>query len=327
MSSKGAPSRVTVTRADVELAREVIASHVVRTPVVPSDALAEAVGGPAFLKLENLQRTGSFKVRGAVNAVGALDPAGRAAGIVTMSAGNAAQAIAYAGRAFGATVTVAMPESAPRTKVEATRGYGAEIRFAADTLRLMPIVRELEERGRRFIHPFDDDRIIAGQGTIGLELLADLDPRAPLLVVVPVGGGGLIAGIAVALAERRPAARIVGVEPDGAPAMRRALDAGAVVRLERVATVADGLTAPFAGERTLEIVRRLVDDVVLVPDEAILEGLRFLVARAHIAPEPAGAAATGALLSGAVRPRAGETVVAIVSGGNVDPDRLAGFLR
>ena len=325
-SSKGASSRVTVTRADVELAREVIAPHVIRTPLVPSDALAAELGAPSLLKLENLQRTGSFKVRGAVNAVGALDPAARAAGIVTMSAGNAAQAIAYAGRAFGAGVTVAMPETAPRTKVEATRAHGAEIRFAADTTRLMPIVRELEAAGRRFVHPFDDDRVIAGQGTIGLELLADLDPSAPLLVVVPVGGGGLIAGIAVALSERRPAARVVGVEPEGAPGMRRALDAGAVVRLESVRTVADGLTAPFAGERTLEIVRRLVDDVVVISDDAILDGLRFLVARAHIAPEPAGAATTGALLAGAVRARPGETVVAIVSGGNVDPDRLAGFL-
>ena len=315
---------MTVSLGDIERARAAIVAHVIRTPLVRCDALSERLGAETHLKLENLQRTGSFKVRGALNAVGRLDGRARAAGIVTMSAGNAAQAIAYAGRAWGAPVTVVMPETASRTKIEATRSHGAEIRFAPDSTKLLPIVRELEAAGRTFVHPFDDDAVIAGHGSIGLELLEDL--AEPDLVVVPVGGGGLISGIAVALAAKRPGARIVGVQPEGAPAMRRALDAGAVVPLEAVRTVADGLTAPFAGERTLEIVRRLVADVVVIPDEAILEGLRTLIARAHVVPEPAGAAAVGALLSGAVRVRPGERIVAIVSGGNVDLDRLAGFL-
>jgi threonine dehydratase len=241
-----------------------------------------------------------------------------------MSAGNAAQAIAYAGRAQGVRVTVVMPETAPKTKVAATRGYGAEIRFAGDMTQLLPMVKELQAKGLYFLHPFDDDDVIAGHASLGLEILEDL-PGVDL-VVVPVGGGGLISGVALGIKALRPTARIVGVEPQGAPGVRRALDAGHVVRLESVDTVADGLAAPFAGERNLEIIRRDVDDVVLISDEAIIDGLRFLVGRARIVAEPAGAAAVGALLGGAVRAKANQRVVAIVSGGNIDPERLAGYL-
>lgn len=241
-----------------------------------------------------------------------------------MSAGNAAQAIAYAGRAVGARVVVAMPQAAPRTKVEATKAYGAEVRFAADVAGLMPIVRELEADGLRFLHPFDDDAMIAGHGTVALEVLEDL-PEADA-IVVPVGGGGLISGIAVAATALRPGIRIVGVEPEGAPGMRRALDAGRVVQLERPRTLADALAAPFAGERNLEIVRRLVEDVVLVTDAEIAEGVRFLARRARLVAEPGGAAAVAALLAGRVPVRPGERVVALVSGGNVDLGRLAEIL-
>jgi threonine dehydratase len=253
-----------------------------------------------------------------------LSPAARAAGVVTMSAGNAAQAIAYAGRANGVKVTVVMPETAPKTKIAATRGYGAEIRFAPAMTDLLPMVEALQAQGLHFLHPFDDDDVIAGHASLGLEILEDV-PDVDL-VVVPVGGGGLISGVALAIKAKRPAARVIGVEPEGAPAVRLALDAGHIVRLERLSTVADGLAAPFAGERTLEIIRRDVDDVVLIDDETILDGLRFLVTRARIVPEPAGAAAVAALLSGAVKARPGEQVVAIVSGGNIDADRLAGYL-
>jgi threonine dehydratase len=189
---------------------------------------------------------------------------------------------------------------------------------------LLPMVKELQAKGLYFLHPFDDDDVIAGHASLGLEILEDL-PGVDL-VVVPVGGGGLISGVALGIKALRPTARIVGVEPQGAPGVRRALDAGHVVRLESVDTVADGLAAPFAGERNLEIIRRDVDDVVLISDEAIIDGLRFLVGRARIVAEPAGAAAVGALLGGAVRAKANERVVAIVSGGNIDPERLAGYL-
>ena len=301
-----------------------IATHIQRTPLVTSHALGERIGAVAFLKLENLQRTGSFKVRGAVNAMARLAPAARAAGVVTMSAGNAAQAIAYAGRVHGVRVTVVMPETAPRTKIAATRGYGAEIRFAAEMTQLLPMVQELQAQGLHFLHPFDDDDVIAGHASLGLEILEDV-PDVDL-VVVPVGGGGLISGVALAIKAKRPAARVVGVQPEGAQAVRRALDAGHSVRLDSVSSVADGLGAPFAGERNLEIIKRDVADVVVISDETILDGLRFLVTRARIVPEAAGAAAVAALLGGAVTVRPGERVVAIVSGGNIDADRLAGYL-
>ena len=315
---------MTVGLADAQRARTVIAGHIFWTPLVSSHSLGERIGAEAFLKLAILQRTGSFKARGAVYAMSRLSPAARAAGVVTMSAGNAAQAIAYAGRAQGVRVTVVMPEAAPKTKIAATRGYGGEIRFAPDVTQLLPMVKELQAQGLHFLHPFDDDDIIAGHASLGLEIVEDLP--AVDLVVVPVGGGGLISGVAVGVKALRPGARILGVEPEGAPTVRKALDAGQVVRLDSVKTVADGLATPFAGERNLEIIRRDVDDVVVISDDAILDGLRFLVARARIVPEPAGAAAVGALLSGAVKARPGSRVVAIVSGGNVDPDRLAGYL-
>jgi len=239
-----------------------------------------------------------------------------------MSAGNAAQAIAFAARSAGVRVTVAMPETAPKTKVEATRGYGAEVVFAPDVTKLTALVAEIRERtGAHFLHPYDDASMIAGHGTCALEVLEDL-PDADVFVV-GVGGGGLIAGIAVAVAGKRPAARVIGVEPKGADGMRRALDAGEPVRLDRVETIADGLAAPIAGTLPLEIVRRLVADVIVIDDAVIAEGVRFLSSRAKLVAEPAGAAATGALLGGAVRARPGERVVAIVSGGNVDLARLA----
>jgi threonine dehydratase len=312
---------VSVSIDDIERARQVVAPVLLRTPLLSSRALGERIGAAAFLKAENLQRTGSFKPRGAVYAVACLSPAQRATGIVTMSAGNAAQAIAFAAGAAGVRVTVAMPETAPKTKVEATRGYGAEVVFAPDVTKLVALVQDIQARtGAHFLHPYDDAGMIAGHGTCALEVIEDL-PDADLFVV-GVGGGGLIAGIAVAVAGKRPGARVVGVEPSGAPAMRRALDAGKPVRLERVNTIADGLAAPIAGTLPLEITQRLVSDVVLVDDDVIAEGVRFLAARAKLVAEPAGAAATGALLAGTVKPRPGERVVAIVSGGNVDLERL-----
>jgi threonine dehydratase len=312
---------VSVAIEDIERARRAVAPVLHRTPLLSSRALGERIGALAFLKAENLQRTGSFKPRGAVYAVSSLSPAQRAAGLVTMSAGNAAQAIAFAASTAHVKVTVAMPETAPKTKVDATRGYGAEVVFAPDVTKLVALVHDIQGRsGAYFLHPYDDAEMIAGHGTCALEIIEDL-PDADLFVV-GVGGGGLIAGIAVAVAAKRPGARVVGVEPSGAPAMRRALDAGEPVRLEHVSTIADGLAAPIAGTIPLEIVRRLVSDVVLVDDDVIAEGVRFLATRAKLVAEPAGAAATGALLAGAVKARPGERVVAIVSGGNVDLERL-----
>ncbi len=254
-----------------------------------------------------------------------MPEADRARGIVTMSAGNAAQAIAYAGKAVGARVTVVMPKTAPTTKVEATRSHGAEIRFADDMNGLLPIVRSLEAEGMRFLHPFDDDAMIAGHGTAAVEILEDL-PDADV-IVVGIGGGGLVAGLAVAATALRPGVRVVGVEPEGAAAMRKALDAGHPVPMGPMTTIADALAAPFAGDRPFEIVRKLVDDVVLVSDDEIAAGVRFLASRARLVAEPGGAAGVGALLAGRVKLRPGERVVAVVSGGNVDMDRLAQLVQ
>ena len=293
-----------------------------RTPLFSSRSLSERIGAPAYLKAESFQRTGSFKPRGAVYAISRLSKEQRDRGIVTMSAGNAALAIAFAARAAGVPVTVAMPQTAPQTKVEATRSYGAEIAFAPDITKLIALVGELRERsGAYFLHPYDDAAMIAGHGTCALEILDDL-PDADV-VVVGVGGGGLIAGIAVAATARRPGVRVVGVEPAGAAGMRRALDAGEPVRLEKIETIADGLAAPVAGTIPLEIVRRLVADVVVIDDDVIAERMRFLATRAKLVAEPAGAAATGALLAGKIAVRPGERVVSIVSGGNVDLGRMA----
>ncbi len=314
-----------ITLEDVRRAREVIAPHIYRTPLLSARQLGERIGATAYLKAENLQRTGSFKPRGATYAVATMPVAERAKGIVTMSAGNAAQAIGYAGKAVGARVTVVMPKTAPKTKVEATRSHGAEIRFAEDMSGLLPIVRSLESAGMRFLHPFDDDAMIAGHGTAAIEILEDL-PETDV-IVVGVGGGGLIAGLAVAATALRPSIRVVGVEPEGAAAMRKALDAGHPVAMGPMTTIADALAAPFAGDRPFEIVRKMVADVVLVSDDEITEGVRFLASRARLVAEPGGAAVVGALLAGRIAVRPDERVVAVVSGGNIDMDRLARIVQ
>src|SRR2546428_12259819 len=293
---KASEKAVSVTLADVERAREIVGPVLHRTPLLSSRSLSERIGAAAYLKAENLQRTGSFKPRGAVYAISTLSSDQRTRGIVTMSAGNAAQAIAFAARTAGVPVTVAMPQTAPQAKVDATRGYGAEIVFAPDMTKLIALVEELQNRsGAYFLHPYDDAAMIAGHGTAALEVLDDL-PDADVFVV-GVGGGGLIAGIAVAVAARRPGARVVGVEPPGAAAMRRALDTGQPVRLERIDTIADGLAAPIAGNIPLDIIRRLVADVVVIDDDLIAVGMRFLAQRAKLVAEPAGGPASPPLLA------------------------------
>jgi threonine dehydratase len=242
-----------------------------------------------------------------------------------MSAGNAAAAIAYAAAAEGVKVTVVMPQTAPQMKVDATRGYGAEIRFAADMTALRALVTQIQdETGAYFLHPYDDDAMISGHGSLGLEILDEV-PDADV-IVAGVGGGGLISGVAVAVAAKRKGARIIGVEPEGDPAMRVALDAGKPVPLASINTIADGLAAPIAGTRGLDICQRLVADVVVISDATIVEGMRFLFERAKLVVEPAGAAATAALLAGRIPLKKGERVVSIVSGGNVDRARFAELL-
>ncbi len=313
-----------VTLEDVLEAQRVIAGRVHRTPLFSARALGAMMQPPVrlFLKAELLQKTGAFKVRGALNKLAAVNPEQKQRGLITVSAGNHAQAVAWSAAAEGVPATVVMAETAARSKVEATRGYGAEVvLFGTSMAGIFEHAHQLErERGLLFIPPFDDPRIIAGQGTVGLELLEDLPD--PDVVIVPCGGGGLASGVAVAVKARCPQARVVIVEPEGAPTMRRALDAGKPVPLEHIKTIADGLSAPFAGELTLAIVRRLVDDAVLVSDGEIAQAMSLILERCKLLAEPAAAASVAALLSGKVRVAEGANVVAILSGGNIDRERL-----
>ena len=311
--------------ADVRAARERIAGRVHLTPTLSATRLGARAGARLSLKCESLQKTGSFKVRGALNTVALLDGAARARGVITVSAGNHAQALAWASSAAHVPCTVVMPLTASRTKVDASRGYGAEVvQHGASSIEAFAHARALaSERQLAFVHPFDDPPIIAGQGTVGLEILDQTEDVE--IVVVPVGGGGLIAGIAIAIKEQRPGVRIYGVEPNGAAAMRRSVDAGHAVRLESVKTIADGLSAPMAGELTFDVVRRYVDDVVLVSDEEIAAAMRELLASAKLLTEGGGAAATAAILSGKI-PVDGKRVVSVISGGNVDLSLLKELL-
>ncbi len=304
--------------ADIEAARARVAGVLRPTPVDRSDSLSRLAGRPVLLKPEHLQRTGSFKIRGAYNFLAVLDPA--VAEVVAGSAGNHAQGVALAASLTGRRATVFMPVGASLPKVEATRGYGADVRLTGDSVDdCIAAARDhAATTGAVFVPPFDDLLVIAGQGTIGLEI-AEEAPEAST-VVVPVGGGGLISGIAAALAAVRPGTRVVGVEAAGAAGMRAALDAGRCVQVPVLSTMADGIAVKSASELTLEHVRAFVDDVVSVTEEEISGAVLLLLERAKAVVEPSGAVALAAVLNGSV---GGDgPVVAVLSGGNVDPQLL-----
>jgi threonine dehydratase len=318
----------------IHAARERISGRIHRTPMLASATAARHVkagsgkrlaDGRLYLKAEHLQKTGSFKPRAALAKLTSLTAGERAKGTITLSAGNAAQAYAWAGSVEGVAVTVTMPANAVRSKVDASRDYGAEVvlhgEHVGETLaRLQELIAE---RGLTLVHPFDDPEVIAGNGSVGLEILDDL-PDVDV-VVVAVGGGGLISGVATAIKESRPGVRVFGVEPEGSDAVSRAIKAGQVVRIDPV-SVADGLGAPFAGEWTLPACIRYVDDIVLLDDATILGGLRFAAERMKQVLEPAGAAALAAVLAGRIPIGDGERVCVIASGGNVETSRLGEFL-
>jgi threonine dehydratase len=304
------------------------------TPML-SSATAGRVAGAAsgtrlgderlYLKAEHLQKTGSFKPRATLARIASLTPAERARGAITISAGNAGQAYAWAGHEAGVPVTVVMPEGAVASKVAACLGYGADVvlhgAHVGEAFEHLQVLRA--ERGLTLVHPYDDPEVLLGNGSCGLEILADL-PEADV-VVVPVGGGGLMAGVTVALKESRPSVRVYGVEPAGSEALRLAMAAGEPVQITPQ-SVADGLGAPVAGTLALEVAQRYLDDVVVLDDPAILAGLRFAVERLKQVLEPAGAAALAAVLAGAVPLRGGDRVCVILSGGNVAVERLGELL-
>jgi threonine dehydratase len=304
----------------IRAAAERTRSRLHRTPVFTSESLGERAGVRLHLKCESFQKTGSFKPRGALNIVLSMTPEKRARGLITVSAGNHAQAVAWAARTAGVLCTVVMPVDAPRSKIDAVRGYGATIVAHGDRATLFDRLREEEARtGAAFVHPFDDPVGLAGAGTVGLEIVEqvpDVD-----CVVVAIGGGGLMAGVASAIKALKPSCRVIGVELEAGPGMTPALAAGKPLPVPRPNSIADGLTPPFVGALPLQVAQEALDELVLVTEAEIVAAMRDLLVRAKLYVEGAGATATAALLAGKARPSAGAVVVSLVSGGNVDPER------
>lgn len=313
-----------VSLDDIRAAADRVKSAAVRTP-----ALAVPWPGPEpahrfIIKCENLQPMGAFKVRGAFNMLAQLTDDQRARGVVTYSSGNHGQGVAMAAHAMGVHAVIVMPTTAPAVKVEGVRSYGAEVIFEGTTsiARQQRAEKEAAERGLTVIPPFDHPMVIAGQGTVGLELLEQVPDLAT--VYVPMGGGGLIAGVSTALKLSRPSVRVIGVEPAGAMKMRAARDAGHPVTLEKTASIGDGIMNMRAGDITFAHVQQHVDELVAVPDEAMAKAVAWLFRNGRIVAEPSGAAPTAAAMLGLGGPVG--TVVAIVSGGNVQPDHFAKYI-
>ena len=310
---------------DVRAAAATLAGVANRTPVFTSRTLDERVGARVFLKAESFQRGGAFKFRGAYTKISSLPADVRARGVLAYSSGNHAQAVAIAARLHGTTATIVMPEDTPPAKLEATRGYGAEIvsydRWTEDREEIG--ARLARERGLALVRPYDDPLVMAGQGTTALELFEEV-PGVDVLVA-PVGGGGLIAGCATAAKALRPGVRVVGVEPETGNDTARSLAAGERVRIDVPRTIADGLQASSPGELTFEVNRRLVDEIVTVTDADILDAMAFLFDRLKLVTEPSGAVGVAALLIGAVA-APGASVGVVISGGNVGVARFAGLL-
>jgi threo-3-hydroxy-L-aspartate ammonia-lyase len=298
-----------------------------RTPVITSRTLDQLVGGPIKLKAECLQRTGSFKFRGAFNKISSLPVDGSRPGVLAVSSGNHAQAVALAARLVGLQATIVMPADAPGVKLAATRGYGAEIvtydRYTEDREALAR--RIALDRGLTFVHPFDDPLVIAGQGTAALELVQDAGDLDVL--IAPVSGGGLIAGCATAVKELCPEARVIGVEPEAGDDYRRSLEAGGRVAIDVPSTIADALQVTMPGELTFRLNRVLLDSIVTVGDEDLVAAMRFAFERLKLVLEPGGAAGLAALLAGKVPLTPGVRVGVVLSGGNVDPERFGELIR
>ena len=316
-----------VTLADVEAARELLEGVVRRTPVEPNRALSERVGGPVSLKCENLQRAGSFKIRGAYTRIARLTQEERERGVVAASAGNHAQGVALAGQMLDTRVKVYMPVNAPLPKVQATRAYGAEVEFAVGSVDdCLVHAREWADRtGAVLIHPFDHADIVAGQGTVGLEILEQVPDVATVLVCT--GGGGLLAGIATAVRALRPDVAVTGVQAEGAAAYPASLSVGEPLPLGAMTTMADGIAVGCPGDVPFALVQALVDSVVTVSEELISRALLFLLERAKLVVEPAGAAGVAAMLDPEIAGRLRPPVVAVLSGGNIDPLLMMRVIR
>jgi threonine dehydratase len=303
---------------DVRDARDRVTSVARHTPLEYSYSFSEMTGAEVFLKLENFQRTGAFKIRGAMNRIATLSPEAKAAGVVTASAGNHAQGVALAATRAGVDSKIVMPEHAPVSKVKATERYGGEaVLYGADYSEAQAEAHRIErDEGRTYVHAFDDEMVMAGQGTIGLEIVEDCPDLDT--VIVPIGGGGLISGIATAVKAHDPDVRVVGVQAEGASSAAESLRKGEIYERESVDTIADGIATRRIGDRTFEVIRDRVDEVVTVDDESIAIALTYLLERHKALTEGAGAISLAALLSGAIEYDEEEVIVPACCGGNID---------
>ena len=317
---------MTVVAADVERARAAVCDLARHTPVLSAQVLSERCGGRVAVKAENLQRTGSFKLRGALSKLASLG-AGCERGVVAGSAGNHAWALADAARAREVPCEVFMPGQAPLAKVEGCAALGAVVRLSGDSLEdcFAAATARAQEGGLAFVHPFDDPDVVAGQGTVGLELLEDVEDLAK--VVVPLGGGGLASGVAIAVKSARPGVEVVGVQADACAAFAESLRRGEPVGVSSSLTIADGIAVKRPGELTLGLVRHWLDDVVAVGEDEVAEAMVMLMERSKLVVEGAGAVGVAALLGGLVAPAPRGTTVVVLSGGNVDPGLLAALAR
>lgn len=322
MSTSAEPPQLP-SRADIEAAGRRIRELVPETPLLRAWDLGEDLGQPMWLKAENLQRTGSFKARGATNWLRTAAPEETGNGLITVSAGNHALALAWAASALGVPVTVVMPEGSSPMKIEAARGLGAEVIVHGSIQEAVAHTHRLREaRGLTLVHPYDDARIMAGQGTVGLEILRQLPDTARILC--PVGGGGLVSGIAIAAKSERPDIRVVGVEPAGAATLRNAWDRqDPAASLSRVDTLAVSLAPAVVGRYTYAASRRFVDDVVTVGEDSIREATRLILTRARLYAETGAAVGVAALLEGAVATDIEAPTVAVITGGNMDLAQVA----
>lgn len=316
-----------VKLSDIQDARKVLQGIINPTPIIADEKLSTEIGARSFLKAECLQRSGSFKVRGAYNKISRLSDEEKKRGVITASAGNHAQGVALAARLHNIKATIVLPEFAPLTKIIATRAQGAEVILNGATFdEAVDFSRKLqEEHGFIYVHAFDDDLIIAGQGTIGWEIVEDLPETN--VVVVPIGGGGIISGIALAVKNLLPNVRVIGVQAENVAAVNKSLKAGEPVEAEHQPTIADGIAVKRPGEKTLPLIKEYVDDVVEVSEEEIARGIFHCVQNAHLVVEGAGAAGVAALIAKKINVKPDDTVCAVLCGGNIDGNLLARIIE
>lgn len=312
-----------VTIQDVREARETIKDIVKKTDILESAKLSQQTGANVFYKCENLQKTGSFKVRGACNKIASLTAEEKANGVIASSAGNHAQGVALGAQMTGIKATIVMPATAPLAKVTATKGYGAEVVLNGLVYddAYAKAVEIQKETGATFLHPFNDKQVIAGQGTIALEIFEQLDNKVDT-ILCPIGGGGIVAGVAVAAKALNPNVKVIGVQTANIPSMHESMKNGQVTSAFKDTTIADGIAVKTPGDMTFEIIKELVDEVVVVEEEEIAQGMLFLMENQKVVAEGSGAVSTAALLSKKYVPAKGENVVCIISGGNVDVNTL-----